>query len=152
MCRQHFRSSPLYLPLPLQSILEDMFWDIYTLVLSVWYSLPSHPWCLFFFFFSHPFFCSFFSQHAFRHPTRSRPVHPTPCFPLLPPPLLSIPPFLLGSGVSNQCLSCLIPSRCCAAVCVCERLCMRVGLIVASLYLIQTQNENEGSQGRKGKG
>lgn len=29
---------------------------------------------------------------------------------------------------------------------------MRVGLIVASLYLIQTQNENEGSQGKEGKG
>lgn len=49
------------------------------------------------------------------------PTPSTPCFPLLPPPLLSIPPFLLGSGVSNQCLSCLIPPRCCAAVCVCLR-------------------------------
>lgn len=68
--------------------------------------------------FLHPFLCSFFSQHALDTlytPTLST----TPCFPLLPPPLLSIPPSLLGSGVSNQCLSCLIPSRCCAAVCVC---------------------------------
>lgn len=66
--------------------------------------------------------------------------------PLLPPPLLSIPPSLLGSGVSNQCLSCLIPSRCFAAVCVCvcKHLSMRVCLIVVSLYLIHAQNENQG--------
>lgn len=75
--------------------------------------------------FLHPFFCCLFSQHAFRHPTHSPTV---PCFPL-PPPLLSIPPSLLGSGVSNQCLSCLIPSRCCAAVCVCKHLCMRACLM-----------------------
>lgn len=71
--------------------------------------------------FLHPFFCSLFSQHAFRHQTHSHPI-----FPVLPPPLLLIPPSLLGSGVSNQCLSCLIPSRCCAAACVSASLCVCV--------------------------
>lgn len=133
LCRLHFHSSFLCPPSSAtRSILEDMFWDIYTLVQSAWDTPLFHRRMTVF----HSFICFFFSQHALRYPTHSHPIHPPTPFLLLKLPLLSIPPSLLGSGVSNQCLSCLIPPRCCAlCVCVCvwDHLHMCVCVIV-SLY------------------
>ncbi len=130
--------------------LEDMFKDIYTLVLSVWYFLPPLP-PLTAVFSTHS--SVLYSPNMLLDTPHSPSSSTSPYFPPRPPPLLSIPPSLQGSGVSNQCLSCLIPSRCRAAVRVSVSAFVYVScLIVVSLYLIQTWNKNEGSQGKTGRG